>query len=99
MKLIQEKIIKIVEEYKVLFADEYEAFCRSIADEKELQMDAFASTGLEGSIKQLANKKPLVLHNLLERKLDDEERRYYNSNEGALWFGKHFKNFSPAEKL
>lgn len=94
----KQRITKIVEDYKVRFAQEYEDFCKGMSDQREFQKDKFASAGLDGALQQKAREVPVTLHNLMQVKLDKEEFRYYNSKLGVEWFARTFREFSPAEK-
>ena len=97
MNPTQAKIAKIVESYKERFVDEYNSFCNSMIDKRENQKNEFASTGGE-AIGQLIREVPVTLDNLMQVKLDKEERQYYQSKLGSIWFAKTFKEFSPVAK-
>lgn len=98
MNPIQSKIAKVVETYKEHFADEYHQFCNAMTDKRELQKNQFASTGGDSALGQLIREVPVTLDNLMQVKLDKEERKYYQSKLGAEWFARTFKEFSPAVK-
>lgn len=99
MNLSQNKINKVVEEYKGKFQEEFIQFSQGMQDSKELQKDALASTGTDGAIQQLAYEIPVTLDNMFKSQLDKEESLYFKSKAGAEWFGRTHKEFSPAEKI
>jgi hypothetical protein len=92
----QNKINSIVEEYKEVFADEFNTFCNSMIDKKEVQKDELSKLSQDGILKQFAYEIPLTLSNMLDDMLDKEDKLYLKSVKGAEWFGRHFKEFSPA---
>lgn len=92
----QAKINQIVEEYKEVFADEFNKFCNAMIDKKEVQKTDFSSFGGDGVMKQFAYEIPLTLNNMFDDMLDEEDKLYLKSVKGAEWFGRHFNEFSPA---
>lgn len=96
MTITQEKISKIVEEYQTVFKAEYDLFCNAMADKREVQNDEFAS-GVAGG--QFAYEIPLTLHNMFDSMLTDEEKKELRTKEMAQWFGRKFKQFSPAQRI
>ena len=100
MNLNQKRINNVVEEYKTLFSDEYNRFCNAISDKRDMQLNEFASTGSDSdSIRQLAYEIPLTLNNMFDTMLNEEEKAYLKTKEGAEWFGRTNKDFSPAQKI
>ena len=74
--------------------------CNSIADKREVQETEFASIKGDGDgLRQLVHEIPLTLHNMFDNMLTEEERTYFKSKEGAEWFGRTFKEFSPAQNI
>jgi len=95
MKPIQNKIIKITDEYIKRNYKEYCAVCESLKDKRQIQQDEFASTKGKNYINQLAIVIPESLDNLLQSKLEDDEWRYFKSKQGVEWYANRFKEFSP----
>lgn len=93
---MKEKINKIVKEYIEVFADEYNLFCTSMIDKRDLQSDEFAS-GIAGG--QFAYEIPLTLHEMLQDMLSEEEKKELKTKESAQWFARTFPQFSPANKI
>ena len=99
MKPIQIKIRQIVNNYIQDFPYEYKAVCEAIKDKQTLQNDPMASAGKDSFIRQFAYEIPLTLSNLINQKLDEEEREYLSSIKGAEWFARTWREFSPAERI
>lgn len=99
MKAIQNKIISIVNKYIKKNYEEYSAVCKQIKEHREKQKNKYASTGKDNFLGQLATEVPETLDYALQEGLTEEEWIYYKSKEGTRWFAKHFKEFSPAEKI
>ena len=95
----QKKISDIVGEYQEVFEEEYQLFCGAMIGKRDLQKNDLATTGLEGTIEQLAYEIPLTLSEMFNDMLNEEEKAYLKSRDGALWFGRTFKQFSPAKNI
>lgn len=98
-KILQNKIINIVKEYKILFPSEYNA-CREVVKQKR---DKNSSTGDMTKQTDLI-ERPLLeypenLFFMLQSKLSTDELIQFNTKESARWFGKTFPEFSLVEKI
>jgi len=93
------KIKQIVEQYKQLFPSEYKEVVILVAEKKlqnALNDNKFGK--IEGEIleRQLM-EYPETLYNMIMMKLEDEEKIWFNSKKGALWFAKHYKEFNTVK--
>ena len=96
----KEKIQKVIDLYKEMFPAEYTAYGKQMEAERETNMNEFAAGTGDNYINQLAHRIPLTLDNLFKSKLSDEEYKYiFDVKEGAEWFGRTWKEFSPATKI
>lgn len=100
MNPLQFKIKEVVDEYIQKFPVEYEAFCNSVADHRDLQANEYASLeNKDTMLQQFVFEIPLTLDSMIRLRLDDEEKIYWDSKAGAEWFGRTFPHFSSALKI
>lgn len=93
MKDIQLKIKALVEDYIRLFPEEYESVKRIVKDKRELQKKKTAELENFGFVERALFEYPARLFNLLQSQLTEDEKAYFQSKEGARWFGRTFKEF------
>jgi len=102
----QEKIEKIVSEYKRLFPGEYSAVCEQIArGRKELHDDDFGTLNPKSQNDVLDRKLheiPATLFTMFEQALTPEAFTYLFSDadkKGARWFARKFREFAIPKKI
>lgn len=99
MDSIKQHIEEVIGEYKELFAEEYNLFCNAMIDKKNLQNNDTASFGKDQQLQQFVHEIPLTLHEMFKSMLTEDEMTFYKTKEGAEWFGRHFSEFSPTNKI
>lgn len=102
MNQAQQRIMEIVDDYKVMFPDEYRAFVIQQKEMRDGLINELASFQGDEMVQRKLFDMPATLHSLLNTKLTDEEFKYLlsdKSKSGARWFAKTFKEFRSANKL
>ena len=106
----QDKIAKIVAQYRAIFPQEYMDVAQIAKQERLSQRTKFAEmpkgSATKGGgtpyVERALIKWPLTLYNLLNMKLVDEEKSYLFSDKdrrGIRWFAKKYPEFRIADKI
>lgn len=103
-------ILKIVEEYKRTFPDEYKLVCEAIHMRRKLLADGYVDEDTldmqnPGAERRALYEIPLTLSQSLATNLTDDQASWFragpnrtNRNAGGRWFAKTFPEFSLVEK-
>lgn len=97
------KIKTIVENYKMLFPDEFVLTIRQVALNRKAQRDKFASLK-KGKFKADFVERALVetpetLNSMFDLRLTDDEKIEFKSKRGIRWFAKEYPMFKLAERI
>jgi hypothetical protein len=93
MEKTKNKIIALVKEYKALYPREYRAFLSYMRDKRLKLKDNYATVKGSQTLKRALYEIPENLDNILMLKLTLEEKTWYKTKEGAMWFAKQFREF------
>ena len=97
-------IRQIVEGYKLLYPDQYEAVCAMVREKRGLLADEKFATSAGGSQRGLF-EIPALIHDSIVDLLSDEQLLWFktgtklNPNEGGRWFAKTFPEFRIADQI
>lgn len=106
MDTIKNKVSAAVEEYKKIHKDEYELVIKQIADFRDNLKDDFATTSerkgviMQGhAIERALYRIPVILDDMILRKLDRDEFNHLSKKEYAKWFTTEFPEFRLTKKF
>ena len=94
-KLTQQKIISIINQYKQLFPDEYEAGVLANKQRADTQATKWGEFSDGNDIGREVLRMPTTLHTALMLKLTDEEMKEFEHPKGLVWFQRRFPMFVP----
>ena len=98
MKSAKYKIKRIVNQYKVIFKDEFADYMAGVKVREKSQLGEIKSTK-DSLIRRVLYDIPETLFNLIHNKLEVEEDEWLRSVAGGRWFAKTYKEFSLIEKI
>jgi len=93
------KITKIVDEYKLIFNQEYNLFVEQQIQTRKGLLNEFASTQGDNVLERKLFDLPATLHSMFVEKLNKEEAIWFKSKEGGRWFQKTFIEFRASKKI
>lgn len=96
---VKVKIKKLVDSYTRLFAQEFKDFCGDMKTKRELQSNKFSELKDGGAVHRALFEVPETLNTIFEMQLNDEDKDWFKSKDGARWFARNFKEFNVAEKI
>lgn len=99
MNKVQKRIKDIVDDYKILFADEYKLFVKQQIEVRKGNIGQYAEIKGDNMIERKLFDTPENLHAMFIETLNTEELTWFKSKDGGRWFAKYFKEFRASEKL
>lgn len=95
MNEVKTKITQLVENYKEMFGNEFQAFLRAQKPKTDALQKENKFAELEGSqiIERQLGEMPETLFFMLQNRLGAEEYTWYQSKPGQIWFYNNFKEF------
>lgn len=96
---LQEKIKAIVNDYKMYFPAEYEAFKQGQPVKIDKLKNEFASTETDSVIEQHILDYPETLYTMLKMQFVDGEWKQFDEKKMVRWFAKTFPEFAIAQKI
>ncbi len=99
MNQTQQSITGIVDDYKVIFIDEYNAFVEQQKQVRDGMLNEYASSEGDDAIERRLFDTPATLHSMFVNNLNGEELNYFKSKKGSRWFAKNFKEFRASKKI
>jgi DNA replication protein DnaD len=94
----QIKIKGIVKDYKELFPDEYNSVVEYLK-KKRVNTKKFAEVKGSDIVQRLLYEIPETLQTILSSRLNEDEKKWFESVTGGRWFADNFREFVLAEKL
>ena len=99
MNNAQENIEKVVDDYKILFSQEYTAFVKQQQMMREHLLNDFAAVKGDSAIERKLFDVPETLYSMFVSNLNSEELAYFKTKRGGRWFSKKFREFRAPIKL
>lgn len=100
IELTKNRIKNLVNGYKELFPQEYEATVLFVTSNRKLQENEFASLKKEQNmIERALYEIPEKLSQMITKELSVEELEFFKSKQGGRWFAKTFSQFALATKI
>ncbi len=95
----QDKIRKTINEYKRIFAWEYNAFFKQQAELRENVHDDYAKVKGSQIEMRLLSEIPDTLYTIFQKTLDETTWNYFRSKKGQRWLVTEFPVFKVAKKI
>lgn len=94
------KIRQIVNEYIKLFPQEWSDFKTMMKDNRDKNKNDFGAVNMPGVdyIERKLFEIPETMHTIINVRLSDEEKSWWDTKEAGRWFAKTFREFSGANK-
>ena len=94
----QSRIIEVVDSYKNLYPKDYEEVCKMMEEKRKDLKNKYAEIDSK-LLKRALFEIPETLDNFLSIKLTPDERTWFKTKEGSIWFAKQFKEFASAKVI
>lgn len=98
MQEAKNKITQGVKDYIKLFPGEYQDVIKDIKKKKAVT-NKFAELKGTDVVQRLLFEIPETLFTIINTRLTDEEKKWFESVEAGRWFAQSFRQFTVAEKL
>ncbi len=93
----QNRIIEVVDSYKNIYPEDYKAVCKMMEEKRKDLRNKYAEVKGSKLLKRALFEIPETLDNFLSIKLTADERDWFKTKEGSIWFAKQFKEFASAK--
>lgn len=93
------KIKSVVDEYKVMFPEDYKGTCEVVLHQRKNLKNEYASVIGSHVLQRALFSISEVLQGLIESRLDVGELTEFKEKESSRWFAKTYKEFSLATKI